>query len=60
MSDYRMKNFGSIDYSQTVPEDLPCTIEDAIMVTRQISFRYLWISGYCINPQCEEKVSIHL
>jgi hypothetical protein len=51
---------GSIEYSEILPEDLPCTIEDAVTVTRQVGFRYLWVDRYCINQQCEEEVSTHV
>lgn len=46
---------GSNEYSESLPEGLPCTIEDAITVTRKLGFRYLWIDRYCINQQCEEE-----
>jgi len=34
-----------------MPRQLPNTIEDAISVTQQLGFRYLWIDRYCINQQ---------
>jgi hypothetical protein len=32
-----------------LPKKLPRTIEDAIKVTLQLGFRYLWIDRYCIS-----------
>lgn len=42
----------------TLPKELPNTIEDAISLTLQLGFRYLWIDRYCI-PQhsCKERDS---
>jgi hypothetical protein len=38
-------------------ENLPKTIEDAIIVTLQLGFRYLWVDYYCIDQDNEiEKV----
>jgi hypothetical protein len=51
---------GTIEYSESLPEDLPCTIEDALTVTRQLGLRYLWVDRYCINQQCEEEKSTQL
>lgn len=33
----------------TLPENLPRTIEDALKVTLQLGYRYLWIDRYCID-----------
>ncbi|ORX93759.1 heterokaryon incompatibility [Clohesyomyces aquaticus] len=38
----------------TILQDIPATIEDAITVTRQLGYSYLWVDQYCIdqtNPQ---------
>ncbi|ETS82415.1 hypothetical protein PFICI_04291 [Pestalotiopsis fici W106-1] len=37
-----------------LPEKLPATIEDAITVTKQLGFRYLWVDRYCINQKNPE------
>lgn len=31
-----------------LPEILPCTIGDSILVTRSIGYRYLWVDSLCI------------
>ncbi|KAL2072012.1 hypothetical protein VTL71DRAFT_11355 [Oculimacula yallundae] len=38
-------------YTCQLPAELPMTIEDAISVTLQLGFRYLWIDRYCIDQQ---------
>ncbi|KAL2071780.1 hypothetical protein VTL71DRAFT_13015 [Oculimacula yallundae] len=38
-------------FSEQLPESMPQTIEDALSVTLQLGFRYLWIDRYCINQQ---------
>lgn len=45
-----------------LPDNLPNTISDAILVTRKLKIRYLWIDRYCIRqkPQTkEEKIEKH-
>lgn len=42
-------------FSETLPPNLPNTIEDTISVTLKLGFRYLWIDRYCINQQSEEE-----
>jgi hypothetical protein len=42
-------------FSETLPLNLPNTIEDTISVTLKLGFRYLWIDRYCINQQSEEE-----
>ncbi|KAF2029276.1 HET-domain-containing protein, partial [Setomelanomma holmii] len=32
-----------------LPERLPATIEDAIVVTKRLGYQYIWIDRYCIN-----------
>jgi hypothetical protein len=44
----------------TLPESLPNTIEDAIVVTRKLGFRYLWIDRYCINRKSPEECSVQV
>lgn len=44
----------------TLPGNLPDTIEDAIVVTRKLGFRYLWIDRYCINQNCPEERSMQV
>lgn len=52
--------WGSIDsgkdFMESLPDGLPCTIEDAITVTLKLGFRYLWIDRYCINQQRRDEV----
>jgi hypothetical protein len=38
-----------------LPANLPNTIEDAITVTKRLSYRYLWVDRYCINQKNEEE-----
>ncbi|KAH7397632.1 heterokaryon incompatibility protein-domain-containing protein [Cadophora sp. MPI-SDFR-AT-0126] len=40
-----------------LPDDLPCTIKDAMTVTNRLDFRYLWVDRYCINQQRKEDVA---
>jgi hypothetical protein len=40
--------------------DLPDTIEDAITVTRNLGFQYLWIDRYCIDQQNEKEASAQI
>jgi len=35
-------------YISSLPADLPGTIKDAILVTRSLGFRYLWVDALCI------------
>ena len=32
-----------------LPANLPATIEDAIQVTRNLGFQYLWVDKYCVS-----------
>ncbi|KAF2994350.1 hypothetical protein E8E13_000635 [Curvularia kusanoi] len=34
-----------------MPERVPRVVHDAVVVTRELGFRYLWIDRYCINQQ---------
>ncbi|KAH7395445.1 heterokaryon incompatibility protein-domain-containing protein, partial [Cadophora sp. MPI-SDFR-AT-0126] len=45
--------------SQVLPQ-LPRTIEDALQVTRNLGFRYLWIDRYCINQHDNAEISPQL
>jgi hypothetical protein len=42
-------------FSETLPLNLPNTIEDTISVTLKLGFRYLWIDRYCIDQQSKEE-----
>ncbi|KAE8445543.1 hypothetical protein EG329_013307 [Mollisiaceae sp. DMI_Dod_QoI] len=42
-------------YTEQLGTDLPPTIEDAIAVTLQLGYQYLWIDRYCINQQNKEQ-----
>jgi hypothetical protein len=37
-----------------LPEALPATVEDAIIATQQLGYRYLWVDKYCINQADEQ------
>lgn len=37
--------------SQLMPSKVPRVVHDAMVVTRKLGFRYLWIDRYCINQQ---------
>jgi hypothetical protein len=39
------------EFSEQLPTTLPRTIEDAIIVTKRLGLRYIWIDRYCINQQ---------
>jgi serine/threonine protein kinase len=41
-------------FFDTLPANLPHTIEDAISVTKKLGFRYLWIDRYCIDRSNKE------
>lgn len=34
---------------RALPKEFPCTIQDAITVTRRLGYRYLWVDEYCID-----------
>ncbi|KAF2733130.1 HET-domain-containing protein, partial [Polyplosphaeria fusca] len=38
-----------------LPNNLPKTIEDSLVVTRELNMRYLWIDKYCIDPGNENE-----
>lgn len=37
-----------IPQDQALPSSVPNTIDDAILITEQLGYRYLWIDRYCI------------
>ena len=45
------KIFDITNDSEKLPTMLPRTIEDAIIVTQKLDFRYLWVDRYCIDQQ---------
>jgi hypothetical protein len=40
---------------EQLPGTLPATIEDAITVTLELGFQFLWVDRYCINQENEEE-----
>jgi hypothetical protein len=40
-----------------LPEQVPNTVEDAIIAVQALGFRYLWIDRYCINQADRQEVS---
>ncbi|KAK0716275.1 heterokaryon incompatibility, partial [Lasiosphaeris hirsuta] len=36
------------------PEDLPKTFQDAVIITRKLRYRYLWIDSLCIIQDSKE------
>lgn len=45
--------------NQKLPQSLPRTVEDAITVTQQLGFRYLWVDEYCIDQDhAQRKIQI--
>ncbi|KAH7401115.1 heterokaryon incompatibility protein-domain-containing protein, partial [Phaeosphaeria sp. MPI-PUGE-AT-0046c] len=43
-----------------LPSTLPRTVEDAIVVTRQLGYRFLWVDEYCIDQQNKHKQHIQI
>jgi hypothetical protein len=56
----KSKSVGEDNNLGFLPDNLPDTIEDAITVTRNLGFQYLWIDRYCINQQNEEEASVQI
>jgi hypothetical protein len=48
------------DFSTERLHSLPQTIEDAIVVTLAMSYRYLWVDKYCIDQANEEEASAQI
>jgi hypothetical protein len=40
-----------------LPDCIPRTIEDAITVTKQLGYRFLWVDEYCIDQRNEQRRS---
>jgi len=38
-----------------LPDNIPQTISDALVVTRKLQYRYLWIDRYCIAQNSPEE-----
>lgn len=41
-------------------DEIPCTIRDAIVLTRNLSFRYLWVDQLCIIQDDTENKMTHI
>jgi hypothetical protein len=41
------------DACYPLPDNIPETIEDAVVATRKLGYRFLWVDRYCIH-QCDE------
>ncbi|RDW57223.1 hypothetical protein BP5796_12673 [Coleophoma crateriformis] len=54
------KNAVVDDFIEVLPSNLPCTIEDAIVVTKELGFRYLWIDRYCIDRRDQKAFQMQL
>jgi hypothetical protein len=42
-------------FYKALPNTLPQTIEDALQVTKQLGYRYIWIDRFCINQESDEE-----
>ncbi|KAH7370177.1 heterokaryon incompatibility protein-domain-containing protein [Rhexocercosporidium sp. MPI-PUGE-AT-0058] len=47
-------------FTGQLPLQLPRTIEDALVVTLELGFRYLWIDRYCINQGNKSETATQL
>jgi hypothetical protein len=56
----KLKGVGEDNDLEILPSDLPDTIEDAITVTRNLGFQYLWVDRYCINQKNEKEASAQI
>lgn len=45
------------DNLNKLPETLPNTIKDAIIVTKNLGYRYLWVDRYCIDQKNKEELA---
>lgn len=45
---------GQMSLTEDLPSNLPLTIVDAITVTKELGFQYLWIDQYCIDQSDDE------
>lgn len=43
-----------------LPSTTPRTVEDAVVVTRRLGYRYLWVDEYCIDQQDKQKQHIQI
>jgi hypothetical protein len=43
-----------------LPEHIPRTIEDAITVTKELGYRYLWVDEYCIDQHVEHRRNLQI
>jgi Heterokaryon incompatibility protein (HET) len=44
-------------FSPVLPNQVPRTIEDAIIVTLRLDLRYLWVDRYCINQGNPQEIA---
>lgn len=45
---------------KNLPRDAPRTVRDAMAVTMELQYRYLWVDRYCINQQDEVEKAAQL
>jgi hypothetical protein len=43
-----------------LPDCLPRTIDDAITVTKQLGYRFLWVDEYCIDQHSEQQRNLQI
>ena len=56
-------NSGNIDEYRkpgSLKENLPATIDDALVVTQALEEKYLWVDSLCIIQDCAEDKRIHI
>ncbi|RYP46064.1 hypothetical protein DL768_007690 [Monosporascus sp. mg162] len=47
----------SVSTTECLPQDMPQTISDAMLVVRKLDLRYLWVDKYCIDQHNESELA---